>query len=530
MPRRLVVLLTVALALGSPAAGARAAWFPAQPIDGPNADVVAAGQRRPGARRHRRRGVSAQRRRRPARRSSRACSAARGERRCGWTRRLGAATEAKVAVGDGNRLAVAWIADGNVYGDGRRRSARPPAPFAGRWRSADRRATSLDVDLGVNGAAYAVWQQSGDVPPPACRTPTWSRVAAPLDVDPALEAGTGSLRPRVAVSAEGYAVATWGDRSPGRLHARVGASHDRAWTSRCAPQDLTLAGDGPTRTRRTSTSRTTGRSPGSSSARTSAASRARSGGGWSARSSKPPELDRRRHRRPTSRSVDMSGAGARRSRRAGPRRRAGTRLLARPRPLPAGEPPGLGRQHRPGRARGRSRRPRRRRDRLALGSPDGDALARARFKPGRRGVRRRAHRSRGPTSARSRIRACSSAAIASATSRWRWSRATRARGRWPSRCFDRPPSAPYIGTSQAYKRRTRPELKWRPGLDLWGVQTYRVYVDSVVVGQTARLEPRAGDAAHTRPAHVAGRGRRPRGPDVAQPRAHAARGLARRRR
>ena len=34
----------------------------------------------------------------------------------------------------------------------------------------------------------------------------------PLDVDPSREAGTGPLRPKVAVSAEGYAVATWGER------------------------------------------------------------------------------------------------------------------------------------------------------------------------------------------------------------------------------------------------------------------------------------------------------------------------------
>ena len=50
--------------------------------------------------------------------------------------------------------------------------------------------------------------------------------------------------------------------------------------------------------------------------------------------------------------------------------------------------------------------------------------------------------------------------------------------------FDRPPSAPFIESSQAYKRKTRPELRWRPGLELWGPQTYRVYVDGVQVGQT----------------------------------------------
>jgi hypothetical protein len=50
--------------------------------------------------------------------------------------------------------------------------------------------------------------------------------------------------------------------------------------------------------------------------------------------------------------------------------------------------------------------------------------------------------------------------------------------------FDRPPGAPFIESSQAYKRKTRPELRWRPGLELWGVQTYRVYMDGVMIGQT----------------------------------------------
>jgi hypothetical protein len=50
--------------------------------------------------------------------------------------------------------------------------------------------------------------------------------------------------------------------------------------------------------------------------------------------------------------------------------------------------------------------------------------------------------------------------------------------------FDDPPTAPYIGTAEAYKRKTRPELHWRPGTDLWGEQTYRVIIDGVQVGQT----------------------------------------------
>jgi hypothetical protein len=50
--------------------------------------------------------------------------------------------------------------------------------------------------------------------------------------------------------------------------------------------------------------------------------------------------------------------------------------------------------------------------------------------------------------------------------------------------YDRPPGRPFIETSQTYKRKTRPVLHWREGLDLWGQQTYRVYVDGALVGST----------------------------------------------
>jgi hypothetical protein len=50
--------------------------------------------------------------------------------------------------------------------------------------------------------------------------------------------------------------------------------------------------------------------------------------------------------------------------------------------------------------------------------------------------------------------------------------------------YDDPPTAPYIGTAEAYKRKKRPELRWRPGTDLWGEQTFRVFMDGVQVGQT----------------------------------------------
>ena len=50
--------------------------------------------------------------------------------------------------------------------------------------------------------------------------------------------------------------------------------------------------------------------------------------------------------------------------------------------------------------------------------------------------------------------------------------------------YDSRPGAPFIESSQSFKRLTRPELRWRAGIDLWGPQTFRVYVDGKVIGQT----------------------------------------------
>jgi hypothetical protein len=48
--------------------------------------------------------------------------------------------------------------------------------------------------------------------------------------------------------------------------------------------------------------------------------------------------------------------------------------------------------------------------------------------------------------------------------------------------YDRPPGAPFIYSSTRFQKRKRPELKWRGGLDLWGTPTYQVLVDRVLWG------------------------------------------------
>jgi hypothetical protein len=212
------LLIALAAMLALPAT-AHAAWLPATPIDGPNTDVLTLGNvdiARDGA------GAVAYLRR------ANGVPHAFISRMFGGAWRapeqvdggLGAASEVKVAVGDGNRIAVAWISDGTVYANVAPGGPTAPSGFTGPVAIGGPGARSLDIDLGINDAAYAVWEQGGDVRAARLQDATWTAVAPSLDVDPALEAGTGLLRPKVAVSAEGYAVATWGDR-PGDGTTRI---------------------------------------------------------------------------------------------------------------------------------------------------------------------------------------------------------------------------------------------------------------------------------------------------------------------
>ena len=150
------------------------------------------------------------------------------------------ASEAVVSATDGGRLAIAYIAGGNVFAT--------VVPAAGQAPAAPVQigggdATGLAIDMGINEAAYAVWSQpgsAGDVRAARLDVTAWTPLAAPLDVDPSRSAGTTTSRPRVAVSAEGNAVVTWGeDGADGRNH--VYARRLTAMTPSIAPQDLTLA-------------------------------------------------------------------------------------------------------------------------------------------------------------------------------------------------------------------------------------------------------------------------------------------------
>ena len=57
---------------------------------------------------------------------------------------------------------------------------------------------------------------------------------------------------------------------------------------------------------------------------------------------------------------------------------------------------------------------------------------------------------------------------------------------------DRPPGRPGAIARSAWSNKLRPKLEWRPGIDLWGPQRFRVVVGGQVVGETtgSSLVPR----------------------------------------
>ncbi|MEY2512652.1 MAG: hypothetical protein QOJ89_10 [bacterium] len=132
------------------------------------------------------------------------------------------------AAGDG-RLAIVFVNDGTVYG-----VVRPSGqPFSAPALLGP--GSDPAVDLSINGTAFASYTSAGDVRLARLdrRSNQWTGLVAPADVDPARPAGVGSGRSKVAISADGIGVVTWGEA--GHVFARkmfnTGVSN--------SPQDLT---------------------------------------------------------------------------------------------------------------------------------------------------------------------------------------------------------------------------------------------------------------------------------------------------
>jgi hypothetical protein len=464
MPSRLLVLITAVLVL-VPAAGARAAWVPAQPIDGNVVEVGGVDLARDGT------GAVAYLRvdgDGPHAFVSRLFNGA-------WQppvrvdAGLPPASEVKVAVGDGNRIAVAWVAGGNVYA-----ASTPvnttPAPFSGAAQIGGPAAKSVDVDLGVNDAAYAVWEQSGDVRAARLQDATWSGLAAPVDINPTAEAGTGALRPRVAVSAEGYAVATWGEAGD---RTRIYARRLTGLNLSAYPQQVSQDPDGGNADSPDIDIEDDGSfawvvyrqdTPGGSRA----FARRLVGSTFDPVSVVDAGLSAEPR-------IDMSGKGQGEAVSQGVDGSVYGSLLDRDvfeTAYPLGWSAVAPKPEIAATDRGD----------LAVAWRAG-AEARGRVKPYRQAFLADVGLSNpalgtvvdpGVFVGGDRVGDFSVAFVQDAGGARTLSVAS----------YDDPPGAPYIGKAEAYKRKTRPELKWRPGVDLWGAQTFRVYVDGVLVGQT----------------------------------------------
>jgi hypothetical protein len=144
----------------------------------------------------------------------------------------GPSSQPVVGASDNGRLAIVFVNAGTVYGVVRPAAGQPyaaPVPFGP--------GSDPAVDLSINGTAFASFTSAGDVRIARLdrRSNAWTGLPQPVDVDPARAAGVGTGRSKVAISADGIGVVTWGEG--GHVFARkmfnVGISN--------APQDLTPA-------------------------------------------------------------------------------------------------------------------------------------------------------------------------------------------------------------------------------------------------------------------------------------------------
>lgn len=242
MPRRpaLIAGLSIAiLAAVAPAASAR--WFPAEPIDGPNPDVVSLGGidmardgagglvyiKRDGGVPHVFLARHLGGRWEPPQRVDAGVEAP--------------ATDAAIAVADDFRLAVVWIAGGALYGALSTGGDRPQPMGAPALLYQDPSGEVSDpaIDMGINGTAYVTFTATSDVRAMRLEETLWEHVPAPLDIVPGQVAGEGAGASKVVVSAEGNAVAVWGETaSDGRR--RVYSRRVTGLAPSVAPQELSL--------------------------------------------------------------------------------------------------------------------------------------------------------------------------------------------------------------------------------------------------------------------------------------------------
>jgi hypothetical protein len=232
MRRRLALIVTSLAALLTPVAGAQAAFFPAEPIDGPTPDIRSVSDldvARDGS------GAVAYVRRDGGVDHIFVSRLVSGAWQAPERVDVGleaASSQAAVAASDGGRLAVVFISGGVAF------SVVRPAGAPG-WTAPQQlaiAASAPSVDMSINGVAYTTFTSNGDVR--AARldrgATTFTVIDQPLDINAAAEAGTGTNRSKVAIAADGTGVAVWGES--GHVYARRLYNGSLS----AAPVDLTL--------------------------------------------------------------------------------------------------------------------------------------------------------------------------------------------------------------------------------------------------------------------------------------------------
>ncbi|HEV2061271.1 MAG TPA: hypothetical protein VGR12_00350 [Solirubrobacteraceae bacterium] len=233
--RRLICALIAVLALP---ASAQAAWFPAEQLDGPSADILSVEDAEVA-----REGMAAvvYRKRdggQPHVFLSRMFLGSwEPPLRLDHTIAEGA-QDAVVAVGNADRIAAAWVSAGRLFTAVR--PAGAPA-FTAPALVAQGGVSEPDIDMSINGATYVSFTQGGDVRVARADrdNPQFTVLPAPVDVDVARRAGVGDQRSRIAVSADGTAVVVWGENG-GDARSHVFARRLFEYRLGQTVEDLTL--------------------------------------------------------------------------------------------------------------------------------------------------------------------------------------------------------------------------------------------------------------------------------------------------
>ena len=239
MPRRLALVAVLVAVLGLPA-GAGAAvngkFFAGTPIDGPTADIQSLGDldvARDGT------GALAYIKRVSGVDHvfvSRLVNGVFGPGEQVDAGLGGAGSDPTIAASDGGRLVVAFVNGGSVYS-----MVRPAGAGYAPVQEISASGVNPDVEMSINGVGYVTWSSGGQVL--AARLErngvAFNGIPGALNIDPTVNAGTGTGRPRVAVAADGVATVVWGEG--GHVYAR------RIFELRLstAPQDLGAGADLP---------------------------------------------------------------------------------------------------------------------------------------------------------------------------------------------------------------------------------------------------------------------------------------------